>query len=72
MNDSDDLSYIYICGYNQLGDSFLDANATDSSVEYRASIGKVTAWSGTVEWLIEGTGSNPDYDGSSILNQDLC
>ena len=63
-------SEMYFCG--DLQPNEVNEPVTNSSVEFRAVMGKINLTSGVVSWLVEGTGSNPEYNGVSIANQDLC
>lgn len=66
---------LYICGEHQIIDSFTNDDIqahSDSSVEFRAVLSKMSLSTGNVNWLIEGTGTHPLYDGVNFKNQDLC
>ena len=63
----DSTNDLYVCGDYQPNEA-TDVTTVDSSVEYRAVVSKIAIDSGAVSWIVEMTGSNPLYNGSTIKN----
>lgn len=64
-------SDLFVCGYLQPSEA-TETTDWDSSMLITSVLAKMNMQGGAVSWLIEGTGSNPDWNGATINNQDMC